>query len=173
MRAEGYSIRSAALDDLPQLREIERAASILFRETRFAFLVDYEPSSLEFLQSQLAAGGVWMAVDGEDRAVGFAVAGFIDGSPHLHEIDVHPEHGGRGLGTRLLHTVVGWAREGGYAILTLSTFRDIPWNEGFYRNLGFEEILECDLSSGLLDIRSRERELGFPMDDRVCMLLKL
>jgi hypothetical protein len=42
-----YQIRSAQLDDLVKLGEIERAAATLFCDTPYAFLVDAEPLSID------------------------------------------------------------------------------------------------------------------------------
>ena len=173
MNAERYRIRLAGESELAQLQDIERAASLLFQNTKYSFLVGAEPGSLEFLRLQHRSGKVWVVTDSENHPVGFAAAGFIDGSPHLHEVDVLPAHARQGLGTRLINEVVGWARAAGYERLTLSTFRDIPWNAPFYGKLGFTAIEKDDLPAGLVEIRKREHELGLPVDERVCMSLSL
>ncbi|MBW4457630.1 MAG: GNAT family N-acetyltransferase [Nostoc indistinguendum CM1-VF10] len=54
------------------------------------------------------------------------------------QIDVAPEHGQRGIGSALVGTVCTWAKQQGYRIVSLSTFRDIPWNAPFYSKLGFQ-----------------------------------
>jgi len=43
------------------------------------------------------------------------------------EVDVEPSHGGRGLGTALVRTACEWATASGFSILTLTTFRAVPW----------------------------------------------
>ena len=50
----------------------------------------------------------------------------------LEEIDVHPDHGRRGLGRRLVSAVCAWAARGGHRWLTLTTFRDVPFNMPFH-----------------------------------------
>jgi hypothetical protein len=55
-------------------------------------------------------------------------------------MDVLAEHGRRGIGGRLLETVCTSAREHGYAAVTLSTFRDVPWNDPFCRRHGFVDL---------------------------------
>jgi hypothetical protein len=42
--------------------------------------------------------------------------------------------------------------------MTLTTFRDVPWNAPFYARRGFAEVL--DPSPGLAAVRDRERSLG-------------
>src|ERR1051325_11182541 len=82
-------------------------------------------------------GHLWVALDG-DSPVGFAHVEMLGSDrPHLDEIDVHPAHGRRGLGTRLVGGVCEWAAASGYQQITLTTFRLVPWNRTCQRNLGF------------------------------------
>ena len=53
---------------------------------------------------------LWVAVAPDSQVLGFALARLIDGEPHLEEIDVHPDHGRRGIGAALVRTVIEWAR---------------------------------------------------------------
>lgn len=173
MKSDSYKIRFAYPDELPQLQEIENAAVILFRETKYSDLIDSDPLSIEFLQVQQKDNKIWVAANSEDDPVGFAVVKIIDDSPHLHEIDIQPEHARQGLGTELIQTVVEWATQAGHEKMTLSTFRDIVWNAPFYRKLGFQELNDSDLSEGLIAIRKKEAESSLPIEDRICMSLKL
>jgi predicted N-acetyltransferase YhbS len=91
------------------------------------------------------------------------------GIAHLEEIDVHPEHGRRGLGRRLVCAVCRWAAANGYSWVTLSTFRDVPWNMPFYARLGFEEIPPEELSSALLSVIEDETRRGLDPSRRVAM----
>ena len=70
--------------------------------------------------------------------------------PHLEEVDVHPDHGRRGVGTALVRAVCDWVRRSGHAEITLTTFRALPWNMPFYRRLGFEEMRDDALRPELL-----------------------
>lgn len=169
----GYIVRPADFRELSRLQDIERAASALFEGTKYKFLAGAEPSHLELLAAQQAAGLVWVVADRNDEPVGFAAAGFVDGLPHLYEIDVDPAHARKGLGTRLVQEVIDWARRSGHPQITLSTFRQVPWNAPFYRRFHFEELEESELSGGLLELREIERRLGLPVEERVCMRLNL
>jgi len=85
-------------------------------------------------------GHLWVALEG-DSPVGFAQVEMLAGDlPHLNEIDVHPAHGCRGLGTRLVRTVCDWGAGAGYAQITLTTFREVVWNMPWYTRLGFVEL---------------------------------
>ncbi len=63
---------------------------------------------------------------------------------HLEQLSVHPDHGGHGVGRRLLRAGIEWARDHGYPELTLTTFRDVPWNGPFYASEGFVELGPAD-----------------------------
>ncbi len=43
---------------------------------------------------------------------------------------------GVGLGSSLVDHLDGWAAARGLAALTLTTYRDVPWNGPYYERLG-------------------------------------
>jgi GNAT superfamily N-acetyltransferase len=173
MTAESYSIRLANVAELSALQDIECAAATLFLQTGYAFLAGADPTSFDQLYQQCQKGLVWVAARGDDQPVGFVIASPLDGRLYLQEIDVHPAYGRRGLGTRLILAVGEWAKRNGYTALTLSTFREVPWNAPFYARLGFVVIEETELSRGLREVREKEASHGLPIADRVCMRLDL
>src|SRR5262249_57642651 len=75
----------------------------------------------------------------------------------------------RGIGTRLVSAVCAWAEAQGFSAITLSTFRDVPWNAPFYERLGFRRLQLAELSSALREVRAREQHLGIALDRRVMM----
>jgi GNAT superfamily N-acetyltransferase len=171
-----YAIRSAKIEELPRLAKIEQAAAIRFRDTPYTFLADGEPLPIEFIQQRFHAGQVWVAVDRDDIVIGFAITREVDRTLYLQEIDIAPEHGQRGIGKALVETVQTWGSRSGYAVMSLSTFRDLPWNAPFYTKLGFRILDEAELTLGFQAIRAHEREAGLPIGDRVimhCTLLPL
>ena len=137
MTPNGYSIRRARPDELAALPAIEQAAAEQFRATAFAGMADAALSSVAL---DPAHDHVWVAVSETECPVGFAIAHLHDDEAHLHELDVHPDHARRGLGTGLIRAVADWARDQGATAVTLSTFRDIPWNAPFYARLGFAPL---------------------------------
>jgi GNAT superfamily N-acetyltransferase len=165
----GYAIRSARIEELPRLAKIEQAAAIRFRDTPYAFLADGESLPIEFIHQRFQAGQVWVAVDRDDIAIGFAITREVDRALYLQEIDIAPEHGQRGIGKALIETVQAWGKGSGYAVMSLSTFRDLPWNAPFYAKSGFRILDEAELTPGFQQIRAHEREAGLPIDDRVIM----
>jgi predicted N-acetyltransferase YhbS len=75
-------------------------------------------------------------------------------------MSVDPAHSRRGLGTRLVQSVIDAARGGGFAGLTLTTFKDIPWNGPFYEKMGFRVMDSTTVSQGIAEIVRREASLG-------------
>ncbi|MDT7553080.1 MAG: 4-diphosphocytidyl-2-C-methyl-D-erythritol kinase, partial [Pseudonocardiales bacterium] len=142
--------------------------------TRFAGL-DLIDESLDvpFPQDVLArlidAGQVWVACDAADTAVGVVIASVREGVVYVEEIDVLAEHGRRGLGGRMLDAVCAWAQERGYPAVTLSTFRDVPWNGPFYRKHGFVDLAPAAWTAGMRVIREQEAHHGLRTDVRVFM----
>jgi hypothetical protein len=56
----------------------------------------------------------------------------------------------------------------GLAGLSLSTFREIPWNAPYYRRLGFVEV--AALTPGIWEIRAEHLARGLDEDARVFMV---
>jgi GNAT superfamily N-acetyltransferase len=163
-----YRVVLARPRDLPLLPAIELAAARL--------LVGLAPSSvLAETTSQFAlrkarrAGRLWVAL-AHDEPVGFAhVVEHERGVVHLEEVDVHPEHGRRGLGRRLVQTVCSWATSHGFDAVTLTTYREPPWNMPFYARLGFVPVAPEALSVALRAVIDDEMRRGLDPARRVVM----
>ena len=163
-----YTITAARRQDLTQLPAIELAAARL--------LVGHAPDSVlnettspEVLEKAQRQGHLWVAL-ADDVPVGFAHVEVIEREvAHLEEIDVHPEHGRRGLGTKLVLQVCEWATGNGYGAVTLTTFRDVPWNMPFYARLGFGVVPPEQLSPSLRAVVEDETRRGLDPSRRVVM----
>ena len=128
-----------------------------------------EINTIDTFVTALGAGRLWVAADSTDRAVGFALVSEVDGHAHLEELDVLPEHCRRGLGSELVETACAWAREVGSECVTLSTFRDVPWNREFYEYCGFRVVQPSELTPGLRHIVEIEGAKGLNTKLRVVM----
>jgi predicted N-acetyltransferase YhbS len=168
MSKTDYTIRLARIDELPLLREIERAAGELFAQIGLGQVAEDEPLPLDFLRAQQRLGLVWVVADENDRPVGSAATRELDGALHIEEISVHPAHGRRRLGKRLIETLCDWAGRQGYTAVTLSTFRDVPWNAPYYARIEFRALEESELSEGLSALLDQEKQEWSPLA-RVCM----
>ena len=168
-----YRIRLARADEVARLREIEDEAGTLFSGLG---LIDetLDPSfPLDAAARLVDLGQVWVACLESDVPVGMVIASVRDDAVYVEEMDVVPGHGRRGLGTRLLTQVCAWAQPRGYAALTLSTFRDVPWNGPLYRKHGFRELRPEEWSPGMRAIREDEAKHGLRVDARVFMRREL
>lgn len=169
MMNDDIRIRLARIDDLPVIREIEAAAGKLFLESEFPSIAEDEPMSIETLWVYQSQSQLRVAVDKEDKPIGFAVTAIIDGQLHLHELSIHTIYGRRGIGKRLIMAACELAKVQGSPAVTLSTFRDIPWNAPYYGRLGFRILQEAELTEGLRQLRMIEAEKGLPIESRVCI----
>jgi GNAT superfamily N-acetyltransferase len=170
------------VDIRPMVAADARAASVVsaragerFRavdEPRIAACADDAPFSPAELEAYAASGRGWVAVEGR-TVVGFLVVDIIDRCAHIEEVDVLPAAGGRGHGSRLIEATAAWARSSGFTGVTLTTFRDVPWNAPWYAGLGFRVLSDDELTPGLRRRRALEREHGLPPELRVAMRLDL
>jgi GNAT superfamily N-acetyltransferase len=128
-----------------------------------------EVNSLDTFSRAQESGRLWVAVDSLNQPVAFALMLEIDGAAHLEELDVLPAHGRKGLGGALVDVVCAWARDAGYPAVTLSTFRDVPWNGPFYAHHGFRAIDAASLSAGLARLVEKEAKRGLRTDQRAIM----
>ncbi len=173
MVAFRYEIRRARAKEIPLLRGLERRAFRRFSQIEAPARVPEDLTPLAELWQAYEAERVWVAVAPVDRLIGFAYASLLDGNCHLEETDVLPAFGRRGVGTALVRTVCAYARQAGCPAVTLTTFRDVPWNAPFYARLGFEIVDPDDLSPGLARAVRDEARRGLPVDLRVVMRLDL
>ncbi len=168
-----YTIRRPSQAELSLLPAIEVAAAQLFLPTQHAFIAAWPPATLEDLQAYFAWDGVWVAVDAHDTPVGFALAKIVDHEVYLSELDVHPSHGQRGLGRRLIAAVAAWGKSQGYRSISLLTFKDIAWNAEFYARLGFRALAATECGPELTTIAQGHIAAGLPAQARVAMRAEL
>jgi GNAT superfamily N-acetyltransferase len=164
-----FSIRSARAAELPSLAALELRAAERFG----ASLHPYACALPAFDRSELAErhrlGTVWIAVEDDDRPIGFAIGGWLGHDPYLDELDVEPTHERRGIGRALIRRVAEWAQTTGRSSLLLSTFSDVPWNAPYYQRLGFEIVPLESYTPAQRALRAREAAAGLRVDSRVIM----
>ena len=165
---QGYSIRLAEVADIPYLSAVELAAAQLLRGYAPESVLAGTTDEVTFAAATLA-GRLWVA-SRDNIPVGFALVKMLaEDLPHLEEIDVHPTHGRRGLGRALVRAVCDWAIACGYAMLTLTTFRNVPWNFPFYARLGFVEVSWETLRPELATVVFEEAHRGLDPQTRAVM----
>jgi GNAT superfamily N-acetyltransferase len=172
----GYTVRLSRRAELESLPELEREANGLFEPYAQELGLSLGAVALTPIDLLLSAhqdGRLWVAADAADGPVGFALVAELGLFAHLHELDVRPAHGRRGLGAALLERVCEWAHSRGFSAVTLSTFRDVPWNAPFYARRGFSIVPPEELPKELCSIVERERAQGLRTDKRVIMQREL
>ena len=163
-----YTITAARPEDVARLPEIELAAARLLAGHAPESVLE-ETTDLHVLREAQRDGRLWVAL-ADDEVAGFAHVEIIQrGAAHLEEVDVHPAHGRRGLGTRLVIQVCDWAARRGYESVTLTTFRDVPWNMRFYARLGFAVVPDAQLDPALRAVVDDEARRGLDPARRVVM----
>ncbi|KAG0170381.1 hypothetical protein DFQ28_005988 [Apophysomyces sp. BC1034] len=164
-----YSITKASPEHITVLPAIEAEAATLLKgyvsESILSQVTDEEDFRIAQQEDRL-----WVALTEEKIPIGFALIEILDADHiHLGEIDVHPDHGRRGLGKALVTAICEWASRSKYSQVTLTTFRDVPWNSPFYARLGFQVIPTQELGPKLLEIMHDEAARGLDINRRVAM----
>ncbi|HET6953558.1 MAG TPA: GNAT family N-acetyltransferase [Acidimicrobiales bacterium] len=130
-----------------------------------------QPSPVAVLEQYRRAGRAW-AVTPPGRpgeVAGFVLVDVVDGAAHVEQVSVDPAVARRGWGRRLLDHVAAVAAAEGRRAVTLSTFRDVPWNAPYYERCGFRVLGETELGPGLRARRAAEAAAGLDPALRVCM----
>jgi ribosomal protein S18 acetylase RimI-like enzyme len=102
------------------------------------------------LEQPPADTGLFVAEDDEGTPLGFihlttAEDYYSDSDTgHIADVVVSAARGGRGIGSALMEYAEQWARERGFAMLTLNVFTANRRARDLYRRLGFqEEWIRC------------------------------
>jgi ribosomal protein S18 acetylase RimI-like enzyme len=166
--ADDPVIRPVRPDELARLQDIERAAGATFVDVGMPEIAADEPPSVAALESHRAAGRAW-AVESSGVVAGYVLVDVVDGAAHVEQVSVDPAFARRGLGRRLIDHVAAVAEAKGRPAVTLTTFRDVPWNAPYYRRCGFRDLAESELGPELRRLRDAEAAHGLDPTLRVCM----
>jgi ribosomal protein S18 acetylase RimI-like enzyme len=167
------SIRPARSEDLEKLAAVERSAGSLFRQTDLAWIADDAVTDPALLEKACRDRRLWVAVGDDGEPVGFLVASEMDGDLYIAELSVAASHQRQGIGTRLIDAAAEHGRKAGYGFMTLTTYRDIPWNGPLYRRLGFVEVDVDYAGSDLCDRLRQEVAAGHDPCRRSIMAKRL
>jgi GNAT superfamily N-acetyltransferase len=167
-----FLIRPGRRDDAEALPDIERDAGRRFLSiTGLAWIAgDTVMPSLAH-DAAAAAGTLWVAEDAGGSPVGFLSAERATDELHIWEMAVRVEAQGQGIGGRLLAAAAHHARSQGLLAVTLTTFRDVPWNAPLYARHGFRILDAVELGDRLETVLKREVAAGLPATRRCAMRL--
>lgn len=163
-------IRPARRSDGAALVEIERAAGERFRDVGMPEIADDAPGSVDQLAEYAAAERSWVAVNETGALLGYVLVDVVDGNAHIEQLSVLPAVQGTGVGRALIDHVATWALTQRLPALTLTTFREVPWNAPLYEHLGFRFLIEPEVGPELRELRDAETAHGLDPTTRVCMI---
>lgn len=95
------------------------------------------PPVAEGVAEDIGLGRVWLARE-NGNLLGGIVVSRDDASVKIHNLAIHPDHQGRGLGRLLVAKAIDLARDNRCISLTLATHAEIPSNVALYEHLGFK-----------------------------------
>lgn len=165
-----WSIRLARPDDAEALPEVELAAGALFRTLPDLADIAGHPPIPPMRHRALIAKGHCLVALVDEKPIGFIATQPFGRELHVWEMSVHPDRQQQGIGATLIRACMIDARNAGFVALTLTTFRDVPWNQPFYMRLGFEELTAIDAHPRLAAKLADEAENGLPAKRRMAMI---
>ncbi|WP_239642974.1 GNAT family N-acetyltransferase [Nocardiopsis alkaliphila] len=145
---------------------VSLAADSLFTEAGVMLPLDDPRQMFDHVERVMVA-----EVDG--RVEGLAATVTLDGGTHLEQLAVHPDHGRRGVGGALVEAVCAEAAGRGHDRVTLTTFRDLPWNGPWYERRGFSVFPRPEWGPGLVRQWAVEEEAGIMVRPRIAMVRRL
>jgi GNAT superfamily N-acetyltransferase len=162
--------RKATERDAPLLTEVEQSGGLAFRaDQELAWLADGENLSPERYREIITDGWSWVAEDDHAELIAFITATREGHELHIWEFNVRLDRQRRGIGRRLLQRLIAEATAAGIPAMTLTTFRDLPWNGPFYQSMGFESLAPEELDARLAAVLAAEIDKGLPAARRCAM----
>ncbi|HZZ13724.1 MAG TPA: GNAT family N-acetyltransferase [Paraburkholderia sp.] len=167
------TFRFAAPCDVHAIRAIEFDASQRFVDVGMAGIADAPPMDAGLVTRKIAAREIVLAVCASETVVGFVMFEPQPERFYVEELDVLTSHAGQRIGAALIEQVAQLARARHVTQLTLSTYRDVPWNAPYYRRLGFRDLAQTELDAALIARRDAHTARGLDESKRVFMLREL
>jgi len=167
-------IRRAVEEDAVLLPEIERSAGKAFLSIPGLEWVSSDEvwSAAEHLD-WMERAMTWVAESDQGKLAGFLIAEVFGGDLHIWEISVHANVQGQGIGRQLMEVAQHYGRDAGLTALTLTTFRELKFNEQFYARLGFQTLGTDQIPDRLARILDKEVEEGLPRARRCAMKMAI
>jgi 4-diphosphocytidyl-2-C-methyl-D-erythritol kinase len=165
-------IRLAHPDDVEVLTEIERDADLRYADSVHPEMASGETIPRAVLEQAVARRWIIVAA-ADDRVVGWVLLTRSGDEFCIGQISVWRDAGGRGVGNRLMETVIGSARQMGYRSIVLNTQGDVPWNRPWYEKHGFAVVDPADWTDDMHEITREQIAAGLDWNTRVHMRLVL
>jgi ribosomal protein S18 acetylase RimI-like enzyme len=169
-----FRIRASREGDAGVMPTVEQSAGELFRQIPdLRFIADDDNLSASRYRDLIAGGWCLTAEDEQGSPCGFLCAESQAGALHLCELGVRRDCQRLGIGRKLMEAMIEQAKKHRIDAITLTTFRDIPWNAPFYEKLGFRRVPAENLDVRLQTLLCNEARSGLPAHRRIAMRLVL
>ena len=169
-----FSFRIARPDELDMFVAIDDEASELFAKAglKLELEKDHPFVVAEKLRwaSAIEQGLAHVAVNCQDKPIGFATFSYLDAEPYLDQVAVLLDCMRRGVGTALLNHAILWS---GSRPLWLTTYSHLPWNKPYYEKHGFVMIKDADCGAGLCAVMQDQRAVLPDPEQRIAMVRRL
>lgn len=163
-------VRRARVDELEALCALEMEADGVFALVGLESVLSSARPQVDSFRDAAENGRLLVATDSGDHVAGFVRIGLLDGQAHVEQLSVRPSLAGHRIGAQLLTVAAEWALVRGGDRLTLTTFRDVPWNGPYYQRLGWVVVPADQVGPDLAAVRARERRLGLDAAPRQAMV---
>lgn len=164
------TVRRARVDELEALCALEVGADTAFALVGLAGVLNASAPHVDEFRDAAENGRLLVVTGIDEQVVGFVRLALLDAHAQVEQLSVHPAHAGHRIGAQLLTVAAAWARGRGGDRLTLTTFRDVPWNGPYYERLGWVVLPAGQLGPDLAATRVRERRLGPDAAPRQAMM---
>lgn len=155
-----FDLRLSHDNDLEQLQRLSvRARQRYTIIPSLAHVVESPPLGAD----RFEACRVMVAVDRHsDEVIGFVAMRLLDDYLYLDNISVEPLASGKGVGKSLLSPVVAYAHLRRADAVSLTTFREPPWNGPWFRQHGFCPMPTDCIGDGLRRVMKRQSQTYDP-----------
>lgn len=147
------------------------AAGALFRDLGMDLVADGPTPDIAGFDEAQRAGRLLVSTANESGiVVGFVLTRPLDGALHVDQVTVAHGWGGQGIGRSLMQAAEMLAVREGFARMSLTTFREVPFNGPFYASLGWTPLGDAQLTPGLATERKQEMAAGLDRWPRCAMV---
>lgn len=169
-----YIIRPATENDLHHLPEIDNDANLTLAALGVPKLENIDPYEVSFYAKHLQKSQIFVASPESDSTpVAYAILATKDSQPYLNELAVLTDHRRKGLGRKLLQRCIDAARERDGEWLSLTTYKNVPFNAPFYTQYGFVPFTPDADWPELAKTRAEEKDSGLETLPRIAMRKKI
>lgn len=149
-----YYFRLSRTEDVADLCRISAEARLRYRTFPSLAHIADAPA---LTPVRFEACRVVVALDSDSHKImGFAAMRPLDGLLYLDNISVGPSASGMGIGAKLLSAVIEHAESLGVQAVSLTTFREPPWNGPWFRKDGFLTMPGAYIGEGLKQVMDRQ-----------------